>query len=51
MRIIVFAKLNEKDEILLWNIDRIADIGIGKGGMPYFDNLYLDLMVYRMRLL
>lgn len=24
----------------------IADIGLGKDGVPYFDDLYLDLVVY-----
>ena len=42
----VTAMLNEKDEILLWYIDMIADKGLDKDGVPYFDDLYLDLVVY-----
>lgn len=42
----ITAMLNEKDEILLWYIDMIADKGIDKDGVPYFDDLYLDLVVY-----
>lgn len=38
--------LNQNDEILLWYIDMIADKGIDKDGVPYFDDLYLDLVVY-----
>ena len=38
--------LNEKNEILLWYIDMIADKGTDEDGIPYFDDLYLDLVVY-----
>lgn len=38
--------LNEDNEILLWYIDMIADRGIDIDGIPYFDDLYLDLVVY-----
>jgi hypothetical protein len=38
--------LNEKNEILLWYIDMIAEQGIDEDGIPYFDDLYLDLVVY-----
>lgn len=42
----ITAMMNEKEEILLWYIDMIAEQGIGKDGIPYFDDLYLDLVVY-----
>lgn len=42
----ITAMLNEKDEILLWYIDMIADQGLDKDGVPYFYDLYLDLVVY-----
>ncbi len=42
----ITAMLNEKDEILLWYIDMIADKGIDMDSIPYFDDLYLDLVVY-----
>ena len=42
----ITAMLNEKNEILLWYIDMIADKGTDEDGIPYFDDLYLDLVVY-----
>lgn len=42
----ITAMMNEKEEILLWYIDMIAAQGIDAGGIPYFDDLYLDLVVY-----
>lgn len=42
----ITAMLNEKNEILLWYIDMIAKQGIDAEGVPYFDDLYLDLVVY-----
>lgn len=42
----ITAMLNEKDEILLWYIDMIAGQGTDAEGIPYFDDLYLDLVVY-----
>jgi hypothetical protein len=42
----ITAMLNEKNEILLWYIDMIAEQGIDKDGIPYFYDLYLDLVVY-----
>ena len=38
--------LNANDDILLWYIDMIAAQGIDEDGVPYFDDLYLDLVVY-----
>lgn len=40
------AMMNQKRQILLWYIDMIAGQGIGEDGVPYFDDLYLDLVVY-----
>lgn len=42
----VTAMMNEKEEILLWYIDMIAGQGVDHEGVPYFDDLYLDLLVY-----
>lgn len=38
--------MNENNEILLWYIDMIAEQGIDADSIPYFDDLYLDLVVY-----
>jgi len=38
--------MNADNEILLWYIDMIAAQGIDAEGIPYFDDLYLDLVVY-----
>ena len=38
--------LNENDDILLWYIDMIAEQGIDVDSIPYFDDLYLDLVIY-----
>lgn len=38
--------MNEKDEILLWYIDMIAGQGVDSDQIPYFDDCYLDLVVY-----
>lgn len=42
----ITAMMNEKNEILLWYIDMIAEQGMDADGIPYFDDLYLDLVVY-----
>lgn len=42
----ITAMLNEKEEIILWYIDMIAGQGVDGDGVPYFDDLYLDLVVY-----
>lgn len=42
----ITAMMNEQEEILLWYIDMIASQGIDSDGVPYFDDLYLDLVVY-----
>ena len=38
--------MNENNDILLWYIDMIAKQGIDVDSIPYFDDLYLDLVVY-----
>lgn len=43
----ITAMLNENGEIILWYIDMIAGQGLLDDGTPYFDDLYLDLVVYR----
>ena len=42
----ITAMMNENDDILLWYIDMIAKQGIDADSIPYFDDLYLDLVVY-----
>lgn len=42
----ITAMMNEKSDILLWYIDMIVAQGIDVDGIPYFDDLYLDLVVY-----
>ena len=42
----ITTMMNDKSEIILWYIDIIADQGIDGDGAPYYDDLYLDLIVY-----
>ncbi len=42
----ITAMLNEENHILLWYIDMIANQGVDADFVPYFDDLYLDLVVY-----
>ena len=42
----ITAMMNDEWEILLWYIDMIAEQGIDPDGVPYFNDLYLDLVVY-----
>lgn len=42
----ITAMMNENDDILLWYIDMIAEQGIDADSIPYFDDLYLDLVIY-----
>ncbi len=42
----ITAMLNEENHILLWYIDMIANQGVDADSIPYFDDLYLDLVVY-----
>lgn len=42
----ITAMMDEDGKVLLWYIDMIAKQGIDVDGVPYFDDLYLDLVVY-----
>lgn len=42
----ITAMMNQNNEILLWYIDMIASQGVDEDEIPYFDDLYLDLVVY-----
>ena len=42
----ITAMMDENEKVLLWYIDMIASQGIDVDGVPYFDDLYLDLVVY-----
>ncbi|WP_455717278.1 DUF402 domain-containing protein [Anaerosporobacter sp.] len=42
----ITAMMNNENEILLWYIDMICRQGLDADGIPYFDDLYLDLVVY-----
>lgn len=42
----ITAMMNDKNDILLWYIDMIAEQGTDTDGVPYFNDLYLDLVVY-----
>ena len=42
----ITAMMSSNDDILLWYIDIIAEQGIDDDMIPYFDDLYLDLVVY-----
>lgn len=42
----ITAIMNERNDILVWYIDMIAEQGIDIDGVPYFKDLYLDLVVY-----
>lgn len=43
---VITAKLDSKNNIVLWYIDMIADSGIDEDGVAYYHDLYLDLVVY-----
>lgn len=42
----ITAMMNERNDILVWYIDMIAEQGFDIDGVPYFNDLYLDLVVY-----
>lgn len=42
----ITAMLGPSGDIRLWYVDMIASRGISGDGIPYFDDLYLDLIVY-----
>lgn len=41
----ITAMLDKADQVILWYIDMIAAQGVCADGMPWFDDLYLDLVV------
>lgn len=43
---VISALIDQKDEIILWYIDMIADSGLDEDGIVYYNDLYLDLIVY-----
>lgn len=43
----ITAMFDKEDNILLWYIDMIADQSVDESGMPWFHDLYLDLVVHR----
>lgn len=42
----ITAMMNADDDIFLWYVDMIAEQGIDVNGVPWFDDLYLDLVIY-----
>lgn len=42
----ITAMLDENGKVILWYIDMIAAQGVDADGVPYFDDLYLDLVIY-----
>ncbi len=42
----ITAMMNEKEEILVWYVDMIEGQGTDSEDIPYFIDLYLDLVVY-----
>ena len=42
----VTAMLSPDGDVLLWYIDMIAGQGVDPDGVPWFDDLYLDLIVW-----
>ncbi|MBO5279575.1 MAG: DUF402 domain-containing protein [Lachnospiraceae bacterium] len=42
----ITAMMNEKNEIIVWYIDMLASQGCDADNVPYFYDLYLDLVVY-----
>ena len=42
----ITAMMNRWGKVLLWYIDMIAAQGVGEDGIPWFDDLYLDLVVF-----
>ena len=41
----ITAQLNADGTVALWYIDMIAGQGVDEAGVPWFDDLYLDLIV------
>jgi predicted RNA-binding protein associated with RNAse of E/G family len=42
----ITAMMDQQDNMVLWYIDMIDDHGVDAEGVPWFDDLYLDLVVY-----
>ncbi|MGW8918535.1 DUF402 domain-containing protein [Paenibacillus lautus] len=42
----VTTMLNEKKEIIQWYFDISKNIGISDQGVPFWDDLYLDVIVF-----
>lgn len=42
---VVTAMFNDKDEIVQWYIDICKDIGFTDKGIPWYDDLYLDIII------
>ena len=42
----ITAQINADGTVALWYIDMIADQGVDEAGVPWFDDLYLDLIVH-----
>ena len=42
----ITVMMNDKEEIQVCYIDMLAEQGCDTDGVPYFDDLYLDLVVY-----
>ena len=42
----ITAQLQADDTVSLWYIDMIAERGVDERGIPWFDDLYLDLIVH-----
>lgn len=42
----ITAQLNADGTVALWYIDMIAGQGVDEQGIPWFDDLYLDLIVH-----
>ncbi len=42
----ITAMMNSDNDIVVWYIDMIASQGLDTDGILYFDDLYLDLVVY-----
>ena len=40
------ASLNNKDEIINWFFDIAANSSLSESGVPYIDDLYLDIILY-----
>ncbi len=40
----ITVTLNENDDVELWYIDMIAAQGVDESGIPYYDDLYLDII-------